>query len=428
MTHRSIIFALLVSAACAGCHRNGGPGPLTVSLFSDLDGVTIMSKHLAGFEAESGIKVQPVYIPYANYNDKLVTQVAAGSAPDVIWVDVTEFPALRHLGAFVPLDPFLAEDPIDLKAHFSQAVARFTEEGHLWAVPQDIAPIACVYYNKSAFKEAGLAMPRGDWDWAGFLAVCKRLVKKGPDGRVIRYAFMDDYGPDWSGIIYSNGGVLVDNVDHPSRCLLDLPADIQAVQFLADLALKYGVSPDPGARNSMLALGQDEFISGRVAMLRCGIWITPALRAIKDFDWDIVAFPSGPQAKGGKGGWGTGGSGFAISSSCKRPQEAWALLKYLSRESSQAAYIPTGIFMPSLKKLAASEAFLKSSPPANKAWLIGAVSRSVFNPADPRWNEADQSIISPAMMEIMAGRASAQASLPVVAKKVDQLLFSSTNP
>ena len=415
------LLLLTLALAFVGCRSRHDA--LTISLFSDAEGQKILRAQLEHFERETGIRVVPVYIPYVAYFDKLMLQVTDGKAPDVISVDVDKFPALQDKRAFAPLKSLIKRDGLDLRAHFPGVLRRFTVADEVYAVPQDTAPVACVYFNKDAFAEAGLRPPKADWKWADFLAACRALVKRDATGHVIRWAYEDNYGPDCPGIFYSNGGALVDDVEKPTRCVIGSRQNIEAIQFLADLSLKYHVSPRDGSQSDMLGLGQDAFIAGKVAMFRGGIWVTPALRKITGFNWDMVPFPSGPRAKGGLGGCGTGGSGYAISRSCKRPEDAWRLLKFLSSEASQRDFAATGFVQPSIMALAKSDVFLASKPPEHKAWLNSAVARSVYSPAHPRWSEAENSILINAYYSILTGRSKAEVVLPQAQAQVDRLLF-----
>jgi multiple sugar transport system substrate-binding protein len=320
------------------------------------------------------------------------------------------------------LNDRIETDAFDLKAYYPELINRFTVNGALYALPQDTAPIACLYYNKAMFKEAGLTFPKGDWSWEQFLKASQKLLKTDASGNTVRWAFMDNYGPDWAGIIYSNGGRLVDDVQRPTRCLIDSPEAVQGLQFLADLMLKHKVSPSLSSRSNVLALGQDEFMQGRVAMIRTGLWITPALRK-SAIDWDIAPFPSGPKAKGGKGGWKTGGSGYAIYAKSKRSEDAWKLAKFLAAKKRQMAYVKTGYVQPAIQSLAESREFLDDAPPANKKFLLDAVGRSVYSPMHPRWAEAELAVIENAVTEIWLGNLSAKDAMARAARDVNKLLF-----
>lgn len=421
---KSLLAALLAAALVLQACGKPRSKALQISLFTEIDVLTIMKEHLKEFERKEGIQVEPVYIPYGNYNEKLVAQLSAGQAPDVVWIDVTLFPDLNHHGVFRPLNSFLEKDTLKLKDYYPDVVRRFTKEGKVYAIPQDTAPIACLYYDKAAFKEAGIKVPKGDWSWAEFLSASKKLVKKNAKGEVQRWAFMDNYGPEWAAMIHSNGGKLVDNVENPTRCLMDQPEAVEAIQFLNDLMNKHHVSPLVTAKNNILGYGQDEFVTGRVAMFRTGIWVVPTLKKAKGIDWDILPFPSGPRAKRGKGGWTTGGSGYAISRDCRKPEDAWRLVKFLSSKASQEAYAKTGFVQPGLMALAKSDAFLKSAPPSNKGFLHEAVSRSVYPPAHPRWREIELSVIANDMNEYFRTGGDAKPVLEGITKKVNEKLFS----
>jgi ABC-type glycerol-3-phosphate transport system substrate-binding protein len=71
------------------------------------------------------------------------------------------------------------------------------------------------------------------------------------------------------------------------------------------------------------------------------------------FDWDVAPLPHGQE-------WATllEVVGYSISSQSQRPDEAWKLLSFLTRETSQAALVQQGGYAPAVRSLLASKLFL----------------------------------------------------------------------
>jgi multiple sugar transport system substrate-binding protein len=407
----------LLALAGFGCSRSDKAGVIRIASFGDTDMMEKTRERLKVLEKEQGMKTDIMYVPYSTYATKLLTLLSAGKAPDVIWVETGLFVPLVHHGALLPLDEFLAKDGQDLKGHYPQIVERFSHGGKAYLVPQDTAPIACVYYNKTMFKAAGIPFPKDNWTWADFLATCKKLVQKDEKGVTRVFAFQDDGGPNWQGIIYANGGTLVDDWRNPKHCTIDLPQNIEAVQFLSDLMNVHHVVPTESERNSFSSQAQDAFTSGRIAMFRSGIWVTPALRKAKNLDWDIVPFPKGPKAK--HPGWTTGGSGWGISRDARDREKAWKVARFLANEETQKYNMSTGFAQPSLMALAKTDAFVKNPPPSNKKFLVEAPKFAVYGPDDPNWDEAMISIADPALNAVFRGEAQAAPVLKEITEKIN---------
>jgi multiple sugar transport system substrate-binding protein len=411
---------LLLGTACI--KHADDKGVVKILSFGDLDMMNKTRELLKRLEEREGIKTEILFVPYANLKEKLLTQLAAGVAPDVVWVEVGLFVPLVHANAFVPLDEFLSKDRQELKAQYPQVVQRFTSDGKLYAIPQDTAPIACVYYNKAMFRAAGLAFPKNNWKWADLLADAKKLTQREKDGHVKVFGFQDDGGPNWQGIIYSNGGRLVDDWTKPTHCVLDEPQAVEAVQFLADLINIHKVTPSDAERDTLATTAQDAFMAGHVAMFRSGIWVTPTLRKAKNLDWDIAPFPMGPRAK--HPGWNTGGSGWAVTHDARDKVKAWKVARFLASEESQKFNMTSGFAQPSIMSLAKSPEFTKNAPPANKGFMVDAPKYAMYTPDHEQWDEAMQSYADPELNNVFRGTAPVEATLKKIAAKVNKKLFS----
>ena len=198
--------------------------------------------------------------------------------------------------------------------------------------------------NKEMFNAAGIPMPDGTWTWdfkerpvlkeKDFLWVLHQLSKAGPDGKWI-------FGvtPNWEGNILFNfefdyGNVWADDDQHPTKVLCSTPDWIKDGDFVRDLEQNKKWAPGKQEVETVIQSSAWQlFVSKRTAMLLDGIWDVPQVRkAMKPgekgfFDWDVTLFPT---YVGKPLHMTTGGSGYAIFSSTKHPQEAWRLTKFMA--------------------------------------------------------------------------------------------------
>jgi multiple sugar transport system substrate-binding protein len=416
---------MLATAFLPGCRSAKDEGVIHVATFADNDGIKALNSQLDTFFARTGIRAKAVYIPWKEYNSSLITDFAAGKAPEVIWVEVGPYVPLQHAKALEPLDDLIRRDKVDLKAFYPAVMERFTRAGHVYALPQDTAPLACLYYNRRLFKEAKLAFPDEHWSWSDFLFAAKKLTKRDKDGRTQVWGFRDNYAPDWAAMVYANGGLMVDDWKNPRHCLLASPQAIEAVQFLADMINVSKVSPGSADATTAGGIGMDMFGAGQVAMLHTGYWGSAQLRPYKDLDWDIAPFPKGPRATSFR--WGTGGSGWALSAHGKDRDKAWQVLKYLASVEVQTATASLGYIQPALMSLARSKVFLTDKPPAHKAMMLDAPNHAIYSPENPHWDEALDSIIAPRMDSVMLGQRRASDALKEIAAEVDAKILVSGN-
>ncbi len=414
------IFGLLFG----GCGKMGGgkQGDLTFMYWGDVAEIQIIKQMIAKFEKDTGLKVDAQRAPSGPpYMEKVITQIAGGAPPDVLFVEANNFKEFAQKGVLEDLTPYLEKEKAFKRSDFyPKIINRFTDGKALYVLPRDIAPICVVYYNKKAFDEAGVKYPKDDWTWTDMVRIGKRLVKKDANGMVTRFGYVDDW-PIWEAFVYSNGGRLVDNVKKPTKCIMNSKAVIDAVQFRADLIYKDKISPSPSQMTAMGGMGtSDMFISERVAMFFSGIWKTPSFRTIKNFEWDVVMFPRGPK---GLRGFSTGGSGYAVVKSSKKKDMAWKLVTYLAGKEGQTKLAQTGLAQPAMKAIAESKAFLDGQPPKHKDIVLKAVDNIVFVPLMPEWEQINVSLIAPAFDKIWSNKVKASKVIKELVPEINENYF-----
>ncbi|MFA6600618.1 MAG: sugar ABC transporter substrate-binding protein [Candidatus Omnitrophota bacterium] len=418
-----LLIALVILPGCGPAVSNDGVVPIKVTFWGGPEEIDIITHSIAEWQKSNpGIKVIFEHTPYTGYDSKILTRIAGGAAPDIIATEVDQFVTFATKNVLEDLTPFLAsekEGAFSKNDFFKTVFDRFTVNGHLLAVPRDVAPFACVFYNKKLFREASVEFPTDDWTWEDLLRKARALTKRDANGRVTQYGF---YGWAWQNFVYGNGGGLVDNVQKPTKTLLDDAKTIEGLQFYADLINLYEVMPTPVALANT-GMGVDlMFASGRLAMFLSGIWETPGLRNY-DFEWDVAMFP-----KNSKGirAFGSGGSGYAILKSSKHKKEAWEVVKALTGATGQEALAQRGLAQPSRIAAAEGEAWAKNpAPPANKKMLNQAVDAIVFSPFHARWREIEEKYLRPKLDLVFNGKKTAAEVAAELTPKINQMLKES---
>ena len=416
------IAATLLFANLIGCGKGTGDTGATtikVAYWGGPEEIAIIQNLVAEWQkSHPDVQVRLEHTPFSAYVSRLLTRMAGNVAPDIMAVEVNLFPTLWAKGAFRSLKPFIDQDPaFDLQEFFPQVIQRFSVNHEVYAIPRDTAPFACVYYNKKLFDEAKLPYPTDDWDWDDLLRLSKALTKTGEDGRVTQYGF---YAWAWQNFVYANGGQLVDDLYHPTKCLLGQPKALEGLQFYADLMNKYQVAPTPVALGNHAMGAQQLFMTQRVAMFSSGYWEVPILRQITDFDWDVVMFPKG---RGGKHAFGTGGTGYAMLNSSKHPELAWDVLKALAGKDGQERLARTGLTQPANRVVAEGPAFAQApEKPAHKGMLNEAVQYVVYEPFIPEWREIFELHILPELDLVFNGKRSAKEAAEAFVPDVNAFL------
>jgi len=423
---RQGIFVLLCVAALAfalpGCSSRPTDSkdktPIKVACWGTPEELRIITSAVAEWQKDHpDIDVRIEHTNYGDYVSKILTRIAGGTPPDIIFTEVDIFASFYEKAAFMDLTPLIQSDPsFKIDDFFPEVVKRFTRDGKIYCIPRDTAPFACVFYNKDLFDEAGIPYPNDDWTWQDLLETAKKLTRIS-DGRVEQYGF---YTWAWQNFVFSNGGNLVDDVDNPTRCTLDEPKALEGLQFYADLVLKHRVTP---SQTSLKNLGMQViqmFMAGKIAMFGSGVWETPMLRKINTFDWDVAMFPKGP---GGVRGFGTGGSGYCILKTTKYPKEAWEVLKALSGDYGQIRFADEGLAQPANRVISEGEHWAQSPKlPLNKKMLNEAVKYVTYNPFNPNWRMVMDLYLNPELDLVFTGDETAEQAIRKVTPKINKLL------
>ncbi len=238
--------------------------------------------------------------PANNAIEKIIVQSLAGVGPDVY--DCYEgfwLPAFVHAGIALDCTEEMAKRGVFPESMWPCTLPHTVFEGRLYGHAGNASPLA-MWYNKKAFREAGIPEPSADWSWEECINIAKRLTKVDARGRPVQFGLMIDkyqwrlvFLGQWGANIYSPEG---------TRCILDQPAAQEAMQFYADLIHKHHVMPTVSEETALAASGgwgnssTAQFAEGRAAMSVGGRWWLCLLRK-PDFaglELGAVTLPHGP--------------------------------------------------------------------------------------------------------------------------------------
>ena len=124
------------------------------------DGLTPHQAIIQNFEDKNpNIIVQLEAVAGRDYYARLLTQLAAKAAPDIMQVEDDAVPMFLSKGAFVVLDDLLKTEKFDPSIYLPGLLDPGKFNGKQYLLPKDYSPLA-VYYNKKLFDEARWPIPR----------------------------------------------------------------------------------------------------------------------------------------------------------------------------------------------------------------------------------------------------------------------------
>ncbi len=314
------------------------------------------------------------YTPGSNegtgYQQTLLTNLSAGTAPDVFWIPGTDIADFASRDVILDLREYADAAGHDDAEFYPGPMAQLTTEletslpgNALWGLPRDVSTFA-LYLNLDLIAEAGAPNPieleaAGDWTWETFLEVAEAVSALDPS--ITGYGASNWWGPVGSWMNSAGGGFF--NEDR-TACALDTPESIEGLTFLrdlyaADVAVPFGEDAEP------------PFRAGQVAMFQNGRWATPGIRTV-DFNFDVVGLPEGAAGPGNWLFWGA----YVVNADTEDPAAAFELVQNLTRADVQAQIAELGANIPSRVSQDALDAFLGFSPPANNQAFIDGVSNN----------------------------------------------------
>ena len=403
--HVSVVLSVVVllitactaqpAAAPTAAPEGSGTTVLRVGTGDSGEGLTPHQQIIQNFEDQNkDLLVQLEAVAGRDYYARLLTQLAAKAAPDVMQIGDDAVPSFVEKGAFVSLDDCLKQGGVDLSIYLPGLLQPGQVNGKQYLLPKDYSTLA-VYYNKKLFDAAGVPYPKEDWTWNDLLDVAQRLTKDtNNDGQPDQWGIQ--LPATWTtGFEYwvaAAGGRLISQDGKSFVGHMDSPETIRAVQFYADLYNKYKVAPPP-ADLAQFGGGNSEFDNGQAAMRLFGRWPQSGIKKNPNIDLGVVAPPQ-DKVRANVLFWG----GFGVATTAKATEAACKFLSYYTGE--QGAEVWKDWALPAVKSVAESSGLTKD--PIEGVW-IGELNHLVPRAYTftPYWNETADPALRKALETVL---------------------------
>lgn len=168
----------------------GGQVELRIMWWGDQKRADITNEALKIFQAKHpDIKIVGEFAPSSGYFDKLNTQLASGTAPDVFFLggNVVDY---AKKDVLLNLDPYVGKE-LNLDGMDETMIEYGRLDGKLQHISAG-ANARGIVVNQALFEKAGVPLPASDWDWADYAAISKELSDKLGDGFYGTYNFTVD--------------------------------------------------------------------------------------------------------------------------------------------------------------------------------------------------------------------------------------------
>ncbi|MEI6286468.1 MAG: sugar ABC transporter substrate-binding protein [Bacillota bacterium] len=300
----------------------------------------LINRQIALFEkAHPGVKVKLETVT-GSYDTYIQTNIAAGTEPDVFYLEPQETYVYASRGLVLPLDKYIPKEIID--DFYPNLLAAFSYDGHVYGLPKDFNPLI-MYYNKEMFKTAGIVQfPK---TWTELLAACEKLKQAGATGALgdsfrkpmIVDSFVYPY-------IVQAGGQVYD--EQANKLVFNSPESLAGFKFFYETLFrdkKYAAE----AKTLGSSGGIGALVEKKTAIVCSGGWsMTGLQRMAPDWDYGTAVLPAGKQM---------GGimftTAYAIGKNSKHPELAAELIRTLTGPECEKMTAAVGLAVPPLKSL-----------------------------------------------------------------------------
>jgi multiple sugar transport system substrate-binding protein len=390
-----------------------------------------MEAALAPFTQKTGIKVDVEVVDWGVQLDRIRNAAVSGEGPDITQAGTTQVPFFAALGGFQDLGDRVND--IGGANAYADGVWKTTQvvgQDGTWAVPW-FTEARSIYYRKDVLQQAGVDPATAFKTWDDFRNTLQAIKDKVPGiqpfGTPGKKAF--DLVHHVMPFVWDAGGAELSSDN--TKSTINSPQALTGVEFFAGL-VKDGLADKSQLERDGTQV-ENQFKGGKIAVWIGGPWVLPSAQRSDDTNWvpaarknvALAPMPAGPN---GNAFAFVGGSDLMMFKSTKHPNEAWAVMKYLSQDQVQTDYAKLMGMFPA--RVDAQKAVGESSG-ANYAAVYKAIQQGRTYSPIPQWAEVENAYkgrFGNILDEAAKGQASdaeIQKQLDDAAKEADGLLAQS---
>lgn len=306
----SLVVAVLLVFSLGACNKEQEVKELQMLWWSDGTEGAVMQTLLTQYETATGIKIELVEIPYADYEARLATMISGGESPAL--ARVTE----GHLNNF-------KNQIVSLKGVYDSngfTNLFYNEANEVISLPMDITANG-LFVNTELLAKYDVNYPKlGDpvWTWDEFEVEMNKL-RAGVGSDVNFPGVFDPQAHRFFPMIYQHG-TKIWNTPYSASNLTSAPA-VKALTRLANFYQGDLIDDAVFAGSNAAAL----FRTGAYGFHMSGNWNVSSYQDL-DFDWEVVPMP-----KDANRATILGGKSMAAFKNSKAEKEATDFIAWLAK-------------------------------------------------------------------------------------------------
>ena len=283
----AVSVAALVLAGCGGGGDSDSGGKTKVVVwngYEDAQGKNLTALIAQYNKDHPDVDVTQLVSSSDRVLQKVLTAVRGGSPPDVAYMFGSWSPNIAKIPQVVDMSSYVDDADWKWDDFYEGEREAATVGDKIVGVPALVDNLAIVY-NKTLFKEAGVAPPTADWTWDDFRAAAKKLTdpSKKQYGWLIPADGSEDTVWHYDAMLWEAGGDIL-NSDN-TEAAFNSDAGVEALTMLQDMA----VTDKSVYLDTTNANGTKLMNSGKIGMMVTGPW---DLSSIPDVDYGVQVMPT----------------------------------------------------------------------------------------------------------------------------------------
>lgn len=351
-----LLFLFLVAASPLLFSQHQTKITLRLTDWADLDEIPLDQEALTEFRRlYPTIDVLYEPNPGRQYEEKILTALAADEPPDVFLLDSKLIPTFTNKKILLDLTGYIDELGIDTSQWYPNVLNIARKGDALFAFPKGFTPLM-LFFNKKLFDDARLPYPSDTWTWDEYLSLARKMTKDlDGDGTPDQYGTtFSNYFYFWIAWVWKAGGDVVDPTGRSATGYLNSPATESALSFLIDLRNAFKVAPNTGSwiQSEKTGMNVQLFMNGKIAMMVDGHWRLPRILRQIEYGSLNVGVISLPNRSNGMKSNVMYESGWCVPVNSKHPREAALLAAFMAGEKANRIRASKRLEIPSVRSVA----------------------------------------------------------------------------
>ncbi len=402
---RSLLLACTGLMALAGT-AEADTVRVTIAEYSKGTGPYFEEAAAAFEKANPGIDIQIEVAPWDSLQQKLTTDISAGTNADLSIVATRWLLDYVQQGVVDSLDDRITDE---LRGRFIPTfLTPSVLDGKTYGLPV-AASARAMYYNKDIFSKAGYDAAPATWD--DLKAAAAKIKETSPDvyafglqGKEIETDFYFNYA------FWSYGGDIIKD----GKSGLDSEAAIEAAKLYKGF-IDAG-STQPGVTSYSREDVQNLFKQGKVASVITAPFLSNQIKAeAPKLNYGVAPVPAGP--RGDRATYGVTDS-IVLFKNSKNKDEAWKFLDFIFSAEMRTKFDKVEGFLPVNAEEAKDPMFADN---ADLKVFTSLLPDARFAPVIPGWEEIADATTT-AVQKVYLGEAEAGPAFKEAAEKINGIL------